>query len=112
MPTDSASGQARANPLGPILVFGFGAAVALWTAWFVTHLPWLDLSDHVRMAVLLGVWVVGLAWAGSECGLKVAAGAGLTSSVLGLLLIGTRLASHEGQETTGRPSAVLVILGF
>lgn len=112
MPTDSASGRVRVSPLGPILVFGFGAAVALWTAWFVTHLPWLDLSDHLRMGVLLAAWLAGTVWAGSACGLKVAVGSGLMSSVLGLLLIGTRFASHPGQPSAERPSLALAVLGF
>jgi Cytochrome oxidase assembly protein len=113
MQTDSASGQVRANPFGPILVFGFGAAVALWTAWFVTHVPWTALPDEVGTGVLLAIWLAGMVWAGSVSGLKVAVGAGFTTSVLGLLLIGTRLAPQpEETPSPARPSATLIVLGF
>src|SRR5436190_4221241 len=116
MATDSASGQGRAtwaNLLGPILVFGFGAAVALWTVWFITHVPWIALSDEVRTAVLLAIWLAAMVWAGSVAGLKVAVGAGLTTSILGLLLIGTRLApGPDDSASPERPSVALIVLGF
>jgi cytochrome c oxidase assembly protein subunit 15 len=86
--------------------------VALWTAWFVTHLPWIAIQEEMRVGILLSVWLVAMLWAGAAGGWKVGLGAGVISSVLGLLLIGTKLAPKPNEASPDLPPAYLIVLGF
>jgi cytochrome c oxidase assembly protein subunit 15 len=110
--TASRSGIGRV--LGPSLVYGFGTAAALWTAWFITHVPWVTLAEPQRMGVVLAVWFGMSVWAGAATGrglsLKVGALSGLTSALIGLLLLGAKIVPPEG--AVGVPPPILMVVGF
>lgn len=107
----SRTGESRPASLsGPIIANGFAAAVAFWTAWFFTHLPWLGLPESVSMPVLVAVWI------GAACvlslrvhaaaRLKAGAGAGLVTGLLGLAIVGSKL--RPAQAVAGTPEAEVV----
>lgn len=95
---------------GPILANGFAAAVALWTAWFFTHLPWLGLPEAVSMPCLVAVWLGASSLLSlrvpPETRLKAGAGAGLVTALLGLAIVGSKL--RPAQSVAGSPEADLV----
>jgi hypothetical protein len=114
MNASNASPAGGRKVLGPALVFGFGTAAALWTAWFVTHVPWVTMPEPARMGVVLAVWLGMSVWAGKSVGrglgLKVGAASGLMSALIGLLLLGAKIVPPEG--AVGVPPPALMVLGF
>jgi len=132
MPTDTTSthSPSKWGFLSPVIVGGFASAVALWSAWFVTHLPWLKLQENVALPITLGVWAISLAVAGWSVGLRpglgrfndavsTAIGAGALSAVLGLFVLGSKLTespSHTfadgATQVAVKPRAELIALGF
>lgn len=115
MTTTHSSWLARAT------VIGFGSALAVWVTWLVTHLPWVGLAESVSIPVILGVWlvalVVGCSWTGRRQGVRVGIAAGLIASLLGLLILGSKLMTPSGVHAsdgapTPVPSAPLIALGF
>lgn len=113
-----------ASMSGAATVAGFSSAVFLWVTWFVTHLPWLGMDQGAAAGVILGVWVIsfGLTMRGSGLGdslpdwLITGAVGGLLSSVLGLLILGSKLkpqvASGGAAAGTIHPNAIFMALGF
>jgi cytochrome c oxidase assembly protein subunit 15 len=117
MTTDFASEPAKDRVIPPVLVYGFGTSVALWMAWFATHLPWVGASETTKMGCLFGVWAVGSVCAGAGSPRskwwQVGLGSGLTTSLIGLLLLGAKLAPpKDANPDPARPSAALIVLGF
>jgi cytochrome c oxidase assembly protein subunit 15 len=111
--------EGRQPVLGPALTHGFATSVAVWIAWFITHLPWLQLQERFSVAVLLAAWLIGAVAAGATVGrpraLKVAALSGLVTALVGLLLLGSKLAEvpATGDVSAGlKPSAPQIALGF
>lgn len=105
-------GQTR--PLAPALVFGFGAAVAAWIVWFITHIPWTGLSGPVQTGLVIAAWALGMVFAGRSAsgpGQGAARGllSGLITAMVGLLLLGSKINAEGGAE---KPSAILIIGGF
>ncbi len=113
--------------LGATLVGGFATALVLWTAWFITHLPWTGVPEQVSLLLLVVVWALSLAVVGWSIGgpagvprdgWKVGLGAGLLSALIGLLVLGTKLTdtSDAAQATQTaaslKPNALLIVLGF
>lgn len=95
------------------------ASIVLWSAWFVTHLPWIGLAESVSMPILLGVWLV--ACAGSIRRISPAPGistsllVGLLSAVCGLLVVGSKLVEAPATDGTAgpvKPNAAIIALGF
>jgi cytochrome c oxidase assembly protein subunit 15 len=110
--TDSASARAEGHAawtLGPVLVFGFGTAVAMWCVWFASHLPQHDLPPTVAGPLLLAVLIAGMVLCGRSAGREHTRGkagliglfAGLTAAVLNLLLLGSKVVP----QNTGTPAA-------
>ncbi len=107
---------------GPTLVGGFFAAFCLWTTWFITHLPLLNLDQQIALPILLVVWALALALpgflVGRRDGWKVGLGSGIVSALAGLLFLGSKLteksvAAHDAmQAATLQPNAGLIMLGF
>jgi len=97
---------------------GFATAVAVWCAWYITHIPWLGLSEQASLPVLIVVWLGMTAWAGSILPSKwalVGTGAGLITALVGLLLLGSKLAeTPKGSNVSAglRPDAALMAAGF
>lgn len=131
MTTTSAPAAAATTPpalhrpgvLGPAVTGGFAIAAGVWSAWFITHLPWLGIPERVSIPVLLGVWVVMAALSFRIAGLRPedgrwwvrGAAAGAVSALLGLLVLGSKLAepAAEGATAEGlRPGTGAIALGF
>lgn len=117
----------QASLFGPITTGGFATALVLWTAWFITHLPWTNLPESTSIPVLLILWALCLAVVGwsiggpagvPKNGWKVGLGAGLVSALVGLLVLGSKLtesdaAAHASQSAAQlKPGAPLIIAGF
>jgi heme A synthase len=116
---DAPHRRAPAPLLGPALTCGFAVAVAVWIAWFVTHLPWLNISERVSLLVVLGVWLGGAVLAAGAAGRERAAVrgalAGVITAAIGLLLLGSKLVEpgQAGDAAAGfRPGAGLMAAGF
>lgn len=103
-----------------IVTGGFASTLVLWSAWFVTHLPWLALSEQFAKPVTIGCWAIALAWAGWRAGkargMVVGAGSGVIAAVVGLLILGSKLtetASPTAMDSANvRPNAALMAAGF
>lgn len=103
-----------------ILTCGFGASVGLWALWFITHLPWLRLSEPVSLGILLGYWLLAAAVIGASVGrtqaLRVGILSGVVTGLVGLLILGSKLsevpASGTGEAGDLRPAAALIVAGF
>ncbi|MCG3125033.1 MAG: Heme A synthase [Phycisphaerales bacterium] len=112
---------------GPILVYGFGTAVAMWCAWLLTHIPGVDLSPPIVGGVLLAVLAAGMVFAGwslarggaPRLGWIVGAGAGTLAAAINLLVLASYLVEQarpgtkpaEGFEGL-TPAAAIYIPGF
>lgn len=117
MVTELSSTKGRV--LAPVLVHGFATAIAVWVAWFVTHLPWLKLPESSATPVVLGVWGATLFVLNSRLPRKRVVPVGIASSVvaamLGLLILGSKLAKPADASSVSPgvvPSAPLIALGF
>ena len=104
----------RTSPLAPALVFGFGASVAAWVVWFITHIPWTGLSGPVQTGLVIATWAIAMIFAGrsaSSPGQGAARGllSGLIAAMIGLLLLGSKINASGGAE---KPSAILIVGGF
>lgn len=117
--TDRAPGPSL---VGPVLVHGFTATVAVWVTWFITHLPWLKMPESVSVPLILGVWVaVAAACARSLPRSQprrqvIGALSGFVAALTGLLVLGSKLkppAAPTGEVTgTLPPSVGLIVVGF
>jgi len=106
---------------GPAVVSAFAAAVVVWVTWFVTHIPWSGLTAPVQTGFVVGAWLIAAMVAGRRVGnvggraLKVGLVSGLITSLVGLLILGSKLVQPEVGSATGaalRPSAAVMALGF
>lgn len=109
----------RPRVLACAVWMGFTASVPLWLTWYITHLPWLHLSEQVALPVVLGAWIVSLVLAARLLGtpsLGTTALGGLVSSLVGLLILGSKLVApaSEGSPEAGSavPNALWITLGF
>lgn len=113
----------RTGLIGPVLTGGFFSAVVLWITWFVTHLPWLQVPEHISLPVLLATWLIALTFAAGRA--AAAAGrnttligvlVGLTSAVPILPLLGTKTSelanASDPSVVNVRPDAWMIALGF
>lgn len=108
-----------------VLTVGFAVAIVVWWTWFITHLPWLGIGEQISLPTILALWLLSLLLGaialykgGLTAGESVigSATAGLISSLLGLLILGSKLTTSASDspdaEVSIRPSAALVVLGF
>jgi heme a synthase len=110
----------RGEILRASLLYGFGTAIAVWVAWFVTHLPWLGVDERTSVPLLLGVWFAGMVLAGRGLprgmGWLGGVGAGKVTALVGLLALGTKLAEAPAGAADAaagmKPDAALIVLGF
>jgi cytochrome c oxidase assembly protein subunit 15 len=102
------------------LTVGFISGIALWCVWFVTHLPWVGMSEIIAKPLVLLAWVGTLfwtlRWAPRSQRLAAGLGAGLVSALLGLLILGSKI-TEPPAEGTGispgvKPNGALIALGF
>lgn len=111
--------QQRGEFLGPVLTIGFATAVAVWCAWFITHLPWMGMAEQTSLPILGGVWTAAIALGVSRISrsraLVIGILAGAVSALLGLLLIGSKLThapDASGASAGLKPAAAMIALGF
>jgi len=113
----------RTSLIGPVLTGGFFAAVVLWVTWFITHLPWLQVPEHISLPILLGVWLVALTFAAGRAAaaahrstLAIGAMVGLASAIPILPLLGTKTSelanAADPSVVNVRPDAWMIALGF
>ncbi len=103
-----------------IVTGGFASTLVLWSAWFVTHLPWLKLDEQVALPITLLCWALALTWTGwrtgSTRGAVVGAGAGLIAACAGLLILGSKLTTSANATAMDgasvRPNALMMAAGF
>jgi cytochrome c oxidase assembly protein subunit 15 len=115
--------ESAPRPFGPALTFGFGTAVAMWCAWWLTHHPAVSVSPPVAGQILLFIFAAGMTWCGHAAAGRraplVGALAGLVTSALNLLILGALIArppEEDGKPAPGfeglTPSAGIAIAGF
>lgn len=113
----------RAGLLGRAVVVGFAGAVAVWSAWFITHLPWIGMAESTSIPLLLGVWVIATAaaigWIGESRRAPVGLLSGVVGGLVGLLILGSKIvpdATPEGPVGVARDSSLppvyLIVPGF
>ncbi len=109
--------------VGRGIVVGFTSAIAVWIAWFATHLPWVGMSEHASVPLLLVVWLlagaVAVAWTGPGRAIQAGAVGGVIAALTSLLILPSKLlpaATAAGpvaaQSMDQLPPVPLVILGF
>lgn len=120
-----------AFPWPAVIVGGFGAAITLWTMWFLTHLPWLELKEPQAMPITVAAWAAALFVLGRSLGLRPAdngrwsealpgvIGAGILSALLGLLMLGSKLTEAPAHtfadgtvDVSVKPNAGIIAIGF
>jgi cytochrome c oxidase assembly protein subunit 15 len=116
-PTSPPTSVVSPTALGPIIACASASAIAIWITWFLTHLPWLQLSERTSIPSIIAVWFVFAILVGAmnhpRIALKVGIGAELLAAVIGLLLLGSKLVeAAPDQTTTLRPNVVLIVSGF
>lgn len=102
-----------------MLVTGFGTAVAMWAAWYVLHMPGVEVPGAISTP-LLGVLLVagcGFGAFAARRGWVVGLLAGLVAAAVNLLLLGSRVVVQPtSTETLAanelRPDAAAIVLGF
>lgn len=108
--------------VGPVVVGGFGTAIAMWLTWLIGHQPWLDLPAAATGIVMLSWLVAGACFGGIHGGRRLGwlAGGGTTlvAALLNLLIMGSLVSesidgSAPAQGSAGlTPSAGMTMLGF
>lgn len=116
-PNQEVSPYSSGSLAGPVLTYGCGIALLVWTAWFITHLPWLGLPESVAMPTLLAVWFIAAAAVGWRTGPKrawaIGLGSGSVTALLGLLILGSKLSDPGAAGPVSTPpSAGLIAIGF
>lgn len=120
----------RFIPSSSVFTVGFAAAVSMWVAWLITHLPWIGCPESVALPIVLATWFAALAVGAvaiaregatrGETGVRSAL-AGVVSALLGLLILGSKLTAPPTPVEAGsavtqavelRPAAGLIVIGF
>lgn len=116
-------GSDSSGTFGRAVVVGFASSVAVWITWFMTHLPWVGMSEPVSMPIVLGVWLLAgafaVAWTGCKNPVIVGILGGVVCALVGLLVLGTKVvpdAAPDGITPGGTrdtlPSVALIIPAF
>jgi len=120
MAADLVAPVPRSDRFAAPLALGFGTAVAMWCAWFLTHLPGLHLPPAAVAVVLLIAWVAAAGVLSRVWGAGVKTGAigGVVAALVNLLALGSLLveqadpATYAGGQPPIRPNAALAAGGF
>lgn len=104
--------------VGPILTGGFGTAVLMWVAWYLTHIPGLDLSPaRVGVAMMIAL-LIGTGYAGFLAGRPIAGrvgfGAGALAGALDVLVLLANVVTQPSEGDDGRilPNIALFVPAF
>jgi len=96
----------------PIVVYGFGITVAMWTVGYLCRLPLILAPAPVLFAGLLVALLAGGYLAGKGTGnARIGAFAGLLSSFLNLLILGSLL-THPDKTNQVEMRALYTVPGF
>lgn len=123
MMTEHVSNDFPPSRIGPILVHAFAATVAVWVTWFITHLPWLHLSENISIPLIVGAWLIVAIVAGQQRvanrlrdRLIIGACSGGGTAFTGLLILGSKLKPAPGPDGLAGgsipPSVGVIALGF
>lgn len=95
-----------------ILTYGFGITVSMWTIGYVFHLPSISLPSPVMFFLFLACLFIGGFWAArrTPAGWRAGLSAGLISSIINLLVLGSVLNDESALSVV--PSAAIFIPGF
>ena len=121
--TNAQSSQRSTRPVfGPILTLGFATTVTVWIVAYLTHLPWINLSERVAGPVVLAVWALAAVLAGrmapSRNSILICTSSGFLAALLGLLILGSQLVEPIDSTTPAPgteglvPNAPLIVAGF
>lgn len=109
----------HSSRLPALLVGGFAATAVMGAAWFITHLPWLELAEHVAIPTILACWLIALTVAALRTpprrAIGMGFGSGLVSGITGLVFFGTKLGKApdiSGAAPGVVPDAPMLVLGF
>lgn len=107
--------------LPPALASGTAGAVAMWWAWFFTHLPGEHLPGTLSLAIISVAALAGLAetlaLAPRAARVYIGAIAGLFAAILNLTILGSFLGKTPDGMTQSvgspvKPNATLMVVGF
>lgn len=104
----------REPTLAPALTVGFAVSVSMWLVGYLTHLPAIQAPTVVVGILLILVQLVGGFAVGCFCRsncARVAIGAGLVTSLVNMLVLGSLLVDPE-QTNALRPGAIGAVLGY
>ena len=120
--------QTPAGPLlGPVLAAGLSTVVAMWVAWFLTHMPatirWFPpgITGPLLLSIMLVVMTMGLSRVPSRRGVLVGLLAGVLVGAVNLLVLGSKITQPiqaDGMASAApgaeglRPDAGMIVLGF
>lgn len=121
MPTQTNTPFASAISAG--LPAGVATAAAMWTLWWIGHLPGLAIPAAALIVLLVTANALSIIlwarWAGRALALHAGVTAGVTAGLLNLLLLGSRVvvqpASVDELASSGaslRPDAAVIVVGF
>lgn len=112
----SGTPQSTIAPVSAGLTLGFATAAGMWTLGYLLHFPGISTpSAIVGIALLLaqgsGAMLVG-SLGPARSSLRTGLIAGLTIGLLNLLILGSVLFEGSGEESSARPAAAVIVLGW
>ncbi|MBL0869489.1 MAG: COX15/CtaA family protein [Phycisphaerales bacterium] len=124
----SESLQGTGPIFGPMLAVALATVVTMWTAWVLTHVPlwgWTaspEITGPVLISIMAVALTLGLSRVPASKGLVVGLGAGVITSAINLLALGSMLTEPTGSASTLtsaapgaeglKPNAALMAGGF
>lgn len=98
----------------PGITAGLAAAVAMWLVWYILHLPGLDTPFWLTGIAAGLALVAGVAYFGRWFDRPLASGgiAGLTAGLVGLMLLGSKIARPTPDGSELNPDAPWIVLSF
>lgn len=128
-PVESSESLPIGGPtFGPMLAVALATVATMWTAWVLTHVPlwgWTaspEITGPVLISIMAVALTLGLSRVPASRGLFVGIGAGLITSAINLLALGSMLTEPTGTEATLasaapgtqglKPNAALMAGGF
>jgi len=101
---------------GPATFTAFASALAVWTTWYITHLPALAMRESFSIPLILIAWSASIFWCVRGLGkrsITIGTLGGGLSAILGLLILGSKLVEPSATDASKAvPSAFLIAAGF
>ncbi|TVQ30660.1 MAG: hypothetical protein EA376_12450 [Phycisphaeraceae bacterium] len=114
---DSLSPAVRRPLVGPAITFGFATALAMWTVGYALHIPEDPaIPGPVIAAALVALLLVGGVcigrWVPRADALTIGLGAGLVTSLINLMILGSILSAEDDPEAGLRSNAAMWVAGW